>query len=643
MSSRIFALIIGIDNYKSGAIWNLHSCTEDAIKVKQWFMDGLNVPNDQICLLLDSQATRRNIEDSFMKHLVNNASIERGDAVIIYFAGHGSCLPAPSGWFQGGLKDGIVEILCPYDHDTKLAEGRNAGISDRSLSALLDELISSKGNNITLLLDCCFSPPQTTANIRDRSVTRWTRTTKATPDDLYRGLWTGARGKPQSSRFGFFNPSSSHTLLAACSPGEQAVEGKDGGRFTSSLLHAATRFPLHRTSYASLVDHLRQVNTYSQKFVCLGKHKNRTLFDDVPFTQDKSFSSASLDHETKSLTVELGAIHGVVDGSEISLHLHNHRCSFNPPVAVCVIYDVRPTSSLIRVKSQVSDIPKSCWAKVTQWNNRRPFRVYLRSTFTSFWKMWKLRKSLPTKPGKTPLKSGVNVLRVKRADLADLSLTLGSKSVFVQNNPILSQEEKRMIEIENKDGLQVIDDAARFNLHLFRKNIDNPFRNLVDMEIYQLDPVSWSKVGPNYLQDGVAMIPYQRGAVYDISLQNTSQVNIWPYLLYMDPNHHNITILYTPDAASIDAPLPSQGTLEIGAGSLGSEALSFTLADHSHLDFAYLKLFLSSTPVNLNVLEQDPLPHWVKESHAEDHLLTAPIWDTAIASLIFIRALDGNT
>ncbi|KAF8973060.1 caspase domain-containing protein [Flammula alnicola] len=648
MSTRIFALIIGIDSYKSGGIWNLHSCVEDAKKVKRWLMDGLNVPRDQICLLLDSHATKQKIEDSFMEHLTNNPSIETGDAILIYFAGHGSCLPAPSGWYpsQCESKTETVEVLCPYDHDTKASQGRIAGISDRSLQALIHDLTSSKGNNITLLLDCCFSPLQTPPNIRDRSITRWTMTTKAVPDDLYCGLWSTARGKPRISKLGFFQPEASHIVLAACSPGEKAIEGKEGGRFTTSLLQAASVLPLHRTSYTQFINHLRQATGDSQGFVCLGKHKDRVLFDDVPFPPDNRFSLASLDKETRLMKVGVGAIHGIVAGSEFSLHLHNHRCSHNPSIASLVVSDVHPSWCFARVKSQASALPKSCWAKITRWNNRRPFHVYLKSTFNSFIRMWKLRKTLPSKPDTISPKNGLNVLRVKRPDLADISLILGTENVvIIQHNPILIGASKRL-EIEKRSGNEVIDDAARFNLHLLRKNIDNPLRNLVDMELHRLDPHSWSKISPNYLRDETATVPYERGAIYQVTLHNKSKIDIWPYIAYMDPSRYSITMIYSSNSSN-KAPLRSEDSLEIGSGRPGSEALTFSLDDHNHFDCGYLKIFLSSAPVSMKVLEQDPLPHWTHDIAFQGDLPaeskpSIPVWDTVLATLIFIRHPDGN-
>jgi len=638
--SRIFALLIGIDNYKSGNIWNLHSCVEDAKKMKCWLTDDLDVPKNQIRILLDSHATKQSIEDLFMEHLVNNPIIERNDAIIFYFAGHGSSLPAPAGWSHPKQATGKVNILCPYDHDTRTSHGRNAGISDRSLISLVEELIVSKGDNITVILDCCFSPTQTSANIRDRHLTRWTKTVKAVPDDLYSGLWNSARGKPLAR--GLFNAMAPYTLLAACPPGEKALEGKEGGKFTTAFLHAATSIPLHRTSYAGLMDQLLQSNGDSQKFVCLGKNKNRNLFDDIPFTTDIRFQPAFYSDDI--VKVQFGAIHGVVQGTSLSLHMHNHRCSINPPIAHCIVTDVHPTFSFARPKSQLSSIPTTSWAKVTQWNNPCPFKVYLKSTFLSFLRMWKLLKLIPCKPRNATLGNGVRIQRVSSEDMADLSVKMASKSVFlVQNKPIISEHEDRGIEIDGMDGIQIIDDAAKFNFHLVHKNAENPFQNLVDIEIHRLDPVEWTKISPNYLQNGIAVIPHQRGALYSITLHNSSNVDMWPYLLYMDPTRFSSVLLYNPDPLCKEAPLPCHGRLDIGATKLGPEESAIALDEKNDLDFAYIKGFFSTSPVNLSSLERQSSSQWFGDMQPTSARQAAELnsrslaWDTALVSLIFTR------
>lgn len=643
MTTRVFALIIGIDNYKSGGIWNLHSCVDDARRIRSWLVNDLNVPEDQICTLLDKKATKNNIEDHFMSHLTNNRSIEKGDAILIYFAGHGSLIPAPEGWFQPGKtgkKNRNVEVLCTYDYEIKATHGRIAGISDKSMRAMLSELSQAKGDNITLILDTCFSPGR---DIEHRGDTRSTPTTKATSDDLYRCLWSGARGRPYEAPHGFLTQQNSHVCLAACGNGGQAIEGKNGGRLTHCLLELVSELSLHRLSYNCLLDRLQQGMPENQQPVCHGLRKERILFDAIPFSTDAQFLFATLENDDR-FRIEAGLIHGLIEGSELSLHLHNHRCSKNPSFSTVVVEDLHPTWCFARPQNTKTSLPRICWARITQWNNRRPFRVNLKATFTSFIRMWKFSRTFNAKGGSTS-RSGLNIMRVRKAAQADISLNLGRHAVTVErHDDIIATNNHRIVKIEKRTGEEVLADAARFHLHLYRRNPENPFKNLISMELYRLHPEHWTTMGGNLLHKGKAIIPYEQGAIFSISLYNKSDIDLWPYLAYMDPNCYGITMLYQPDHTSSSPPLPKKGHLEIGSGKPGSEALSFALPDHEHLDSGYLKLFLSPTPIAMGMIEQGPSLAWTS-SRDIDSPPASPVgpekgdnvWDTSLASVVFLR------
>ncbi|KAF8070685.1 caspase domain-containing protein [Lyophyllum atratum] len=644
MAARLFALIIGIDHYQSGGIWDLTSCVEDAKRIKRFLIDGINVPKDQICLLLDRQATKRAIEDSFMEHLVNNTAISRGDAIVIYFAGHGSVLPAPREWFQGDAHSvtGNVEVLCPYDHDTRQLEGRIAGISDRSMHALLQELAQAKGDNITLITDCCFSPLKSRVNALDRSITRWTPTMKAKPDDLYTGLWPGARGKPHTRGLGFYEAhSNSHVLLAACSPGDKALEGKSGGRFTHCFLEVAAEMSLHRTSYSLLFDRLLQkMASDEQRPLCLGYRKARIIFDAIPFVVDARYIPVGLGDDTRP-RLEVGTIQGIVAGSEFTFHLHNYRASRNPPIATVVASEVHSTWCVGRIKSSTQSLPKTCWAQITRWNNRRPFRVHLKTTLTALCRGWALRRSIPTKLGGPQSRSGLNIIRVKNAGQADITMTVGPRNLTVERHDDESPvNARRVVPIQHQDPLSVIDDAARFHLHLHRRNSENPLGGLVSMELFRLNPTSWARIGGNLLRDGKATISYEKGAIFTVILRNRSDVDLWPYLFYMDPACFGITKVYDPELSSTTPPLRRRGHLDIGSGKPGSEALSFALGEHADLESGFLKLFLAPKPVPLGMIQQcqvfNSLPLFLKEEGSSSDI-DEQMWDTVSACVQFIR------
>ncbi|KAJ7028677.1 hypothetical protein C8F04DRAFT_963695, partial [Mycena alexandri] len=366
---RVFALIVAVDKYASGAVWNLESCVDDAQQIQRWLRKDLKVPKHQICTLLDKHATKENIEKSFLRHLVHNEKIRSGDAILVYFAGHGSTVPAPNGWFHKGSVAGTAEVLCSYDFGQRGV----VGISDRSLQAMLEELSKAKGDNIAVILDSCFAPLQSPSNIRDRRHTRWTPSEKVTPQDLLEGLWPAADSQVYPRGVGFCNTgNSAYTLLAACSPGEKAIEGKDGGKFTSAFLETARETPLHSASYVSLLRHIRPKIGEGQRPLFAGANATRPVFNAVPFLPDQAYVQTDPVHDPKMLRIGLGAVHGVVEGTEFSVHGHNCRGSSNPAIAHVSVTDVYPTWSFGYTSHSV---PSGCWAQIKRWNNHGGFRL----------------------------------------------------------------------------------------------------------------------------------------------------------------------------------------------------------------------------------------------------------------------------
>jgi hypothetical protein len=92
----------------------------------------------QIRYLVDEDATQAGILQAFDTHLTNNTLIQRGDPIVVYFAGHGRRL---EGAAYGIDRD--VDILLPHDCD-----GSTLGISDFTMHTLLCDLAQEKGSNI---------------------------------------------------------------------------------------------------------------------------------------------------------------------------------------------------------------------------------------------------------------------------------------------------------------------------------------------------------------------------------------------------------------------------------------------------------------------------------------------------------------
>ncbi|KZT10716.1 uncharacterized protein LAESUDRAFT_693011 [Laetiporus sulphureus 93-53] len=653
MATRVFALIIGIDNYKSGNIWNLQSCVDDAKNIKRWLTHDLHVPRDQICLLLNAEATKRKIEETFMSHLVNNPAIEPGDAIFIYFSGHGSRVRAPPHWFENGR--GEVEVLCPYDHDTRTVDGRIAGISDRSLYAMIDVLCTAKGDNITLMLDTCFALPRTPEGTRERMHVRYTPTNKASPADLISSLWKGASlhaGQKGSSR-GFTSTSrSTHVTLAACGSGSSAMESKLGGNFTNALMTLKDRMAIHKLTYTDLIHAVSDIMDDHQHAISLGRHTDRIPFDGVPFLPDAHYVAIDLyDHE--KVRVDAGAIHGIMEGTEFSIHQHNRRGSLNPVLATYSAVEIHPTWCLARRKSAAKNFAREGWARITRWNNRTPFRVHIRKSLLSIIRRCHLKKQITSNAEKAASQHGMNILRVKSATQADISVKLRRRELVVErHDPMISSNCRHIIQLPSKrtnSDLRIIHDAARFHLHLHRKNPARPLLGRVTMELYRLDASTWTRTSGNLLVNGKAeIVDDGKNSIYAVVIHNYSDHDLWPYLAYMDASGYGINMVYHPDSAAVsNPPLRRHDHLVIGSDTADSEALTFSLVDGADTGAGFLKLFVSSVPTPMTFIEQgvpSPItPTLSRSGRSPPSSSETEIWDSVVACVTVIRKSEKDS
>ncbi|OCH87053.1 hypothetical protein OBBRIDRAFT_184583 [Obba rivulosa] len=644
MATNVFALVIGIDKYKSGNIWNLESCVDDAKNIKRWLTHDLDVPRDHICLLFDSAATKANIEDRFMNHLVNNPAIEPGDAILIYFAGHGSTVRAPPGWFSG--RHTKVEVLCPYDHDTKDEKGRVAGISDRSLHSMLRDLCTTKGDNVTLILDTCFSLPL--SDVGERSHVRYTPTIKASPDDLLSGLWKSAvaHGKEPLATRGFTGASlDTHVVLAACASGWVATESKGGGNLTHALLTLKDTAAMHKLAYSDMPSELHGLMDDHQQPVCTGRNVERILFDGVPFSEDAHYVSAR-SSDPEKLRIDAGAIHGVMEGTEFTVHHHNRRGSLNPPLATYSAVEVHPTWSLARSKSHSSTVSREGWARVTHWNNRIPFRVHVCKSLFSFLRRCRLCMSIASAPANASQKGAISMVRVKKAAQADISVKLRRRELVVERHDgLVASNCRRIIHLpsmQSRTDFKIVEEAAHFHLHLHRKNPQRPLLGLVSMELYRLDSVTWARTSGNLLVNGRAQIvDDDKASIYSVVLNNYSDHDLWPYLAYMDASGYGITMVYHPDSAQSSVPLRKHSTMVIGSGTVDSEALSFTLVEGANTGTGFLKLFVSTSFTPMTFIEQGPsspsVPPAYNTSRKQAATKQDEFWDSVVACINVIR------
>ncbi|PVF95454.1 hypothetical protein CPB86DRAFT_711227, partial [Serendipita vermifera] len=145
----VFALIIGIDKYLNSR-YQLCGAVNDARDMVHYLKT--NLPSSTIRSLYNQHATRRSIIRE-LDNLITNTRIKHQDPILIFYAGHGAEAIPPASWNTQGQK---VQMIIPHDYD----DNHNV-ITDQGFATLLQELASAKGDNITVIFDCCHSGSMT--------------------------------------------------------------------------------------------------------------------------------------------------------------------------------------------------------------------------------------------------------------------------------------------------------------------------------------------------------------------------------------------------------------------------------------------------------------------------------------------------
>ena len=136
--SNKYACLVGI-NY-TGTVNELKGCENDVYKLKDILIKKYNYQEENITLLLNSNATKINILDNYT-NLIKNA--KNGDSICFTFSGHGYYAIDKS--FDE--KDGQDELLVPHDLDF---------IYDDDLKKILDDNLQ-EGVQMFSLIDSCHS------------------------------------------------------------------------------------------------------------------------------------------------------------------------------------------------------------------------------------------------------------------------------------------------------------------------------------------------------------------------------------------------------------------------------------------------------------------------------------------------------
>ena len=137
-----FAVIAGVDDYPPGH--RLGSCVNDANAIARFLTDVARIPATNITVLLDSQATGKEIEKAVS---VRFGKATAKDEVFFFFSGHGTLIP---NWKRTSK---VMKALVPH------------GVSPapENLPLLLTQerlreiLLKTRASRVVVVLDACHS------------------------------------------------------------------------------------------------------------------------------------------------------------------------------------------------------------------------------------------------------------------------------------------------------------------------------------------------------------------------------------------------------------------------------------------------------------------------------------------------------
>lgn len=134
-----YAIVVGIEQYRQKDLPRADFADHDAKIVREYLVKVLGYAEENVVLLLNSEATKSDLE-KYVEHWLPNR-VEQGDTVFVYFSGHG----APN------TKTGET-YLVPFDGDPLYI-----GSTGYALKRLYDNLAKLPAKEEVVVLDSCFS------------------------------------------------------------------------------------------------------------------------------------------------------------------------------------------------------------------------------------------------------------------------------------------------------------------------------------------------------------------------------------------------------------------------------------------------------------------------------------------------------
>ena len=320
MSRNIYALLVGINNYKSDEIRCLKGCINDIHAMADHLLTqvGSNA-NINIKKLIDREATRQAIINGFEEYL---CQANNNDIALFYFSGHGSQEPVPP-----PLRDiepnGLIETLVCWDSRTE----NSWDLADKELAVLIHR-VAQKNPQIIVILDCCHSGGawrdddinNTNNLLQPRYIEQIEQSEARSVSSFFAPEAIKALFSQYNSREKkhptFILPEGKYIFLSACKDSEKAFERLDIQRGVfSSFLTDTLQQTNSNLSYQDLFDKTREKVSYfsarqSPQFEVSDSIYANFLFLGDSVVKREHYYTVTY-HSDNGWVINTGGVHGI--------------------------------------------------------------------------------------------------------------------------------------------------------------------------------------------------------------------------------------------------------------------------------------------------------------------------------------------
>lgn len=637
---NLHALVIGIDNYPN--VSQLSGAVADADSFDAFLRTDLGIPPAQITSLRNDKATRSAIIDAF-NALRDSAAIKPLDPIVVYYAGHGSEVDTPNGRKGNGSK---AQCVVPWDVGMPDDSGSVVyPIPDYTTAALLYNIAEAKGNNITVIFDCCHSASSTRGvlntyrlplsgaltfpTLRSVNFTSMAIPPPRPPVDLTSSGPDRVRyaapsslpplgisiAEPSLSRTTFtsrksFQPGmQSHVLLAACGHAELAYErtNSKNGYFTSTLLQVLRSGRIDELTYKSCMENFpRLVTPRPQNPVCEGDNVNRLFFNASIPGAHRSFIPVI--ETEKGYVLKAGFAQGVLTGFNFSLHDDDIFGPENPSLGMMVVTPDpdKPSRSRCEMDQATANVLStmgSIYARFVRPAIVLSFNVMITDAVRQ---SFRDPDALYVVTSRDQAKVVLDLDQTGHVTFEILDPDLNALGVRVLPRTVLPNP--KMIK-------HVLDAMALWNSHLLRVptarprfTTARPFAKRVSVELYRLQIDEDDHLGPvgeNLNDNGLATIDVSPKDMFGLKITNASSRRLYAYLFFFSTVKQSIHPLFLRvfGSASVDPPLDAGGQLTLGYDSDDLNPLSFHLRQ-TPLDVGVFRLFVTTSPAEFDAVAQ---------------------------------------